>query len=381
MFEKRIKVVFIVLFLGMIAIPLFKTNFKGGDVSESEKRKLASFPKLYNEDGKINTLYSSDFETWFNDNIGFRSEIVSINANIQYYGFDVLAKNSDMYIGPNGELKYATPDILCSFQLNDLKDDILLSRLSEGFQYADDYLSERDIQFYYYQCWDKQSIYPEQFPKTVLQHGEISKTDQIVETLENRTSVNVISPKQSLIEGKIIYDTYSAWGDPTHWTPRGAYIGYLELMDSINSENNNEYYTLQESDYIITEKDLGSTLFGGIHEECMIESFEIKEPKAKLTNEKLTLYGGINGHSFYTNDEVDNDTRILIIGDSYFDSFLLDDIAESFHETILIWGDYANDFEAIIEEYNPDIVVVENAERCDRTDMFAGTMLIKKKQQ
>lgn len=69
---------------------------------------------------------------------------------------------------------------------------------------------------------------------------------------------------------------------------------------------------------------------------------------------------------------------MLIIGDSYFNSFIYDDIAESFHETILIWGDYVGDIQNIIDSYNADIVIVEAAERCDRTDgIIAGVQVMK----
>lgn len=98
-----------------------------------------------------------------------------------------------------------------------------------------------------------------------------------------------------------------------------------------------------------------------------IEEFEIKNPKAVLTNEKLTLYSDDERHRFFTNDEVDNDTRLLVIGDSYFGSFIIDDLAESFHETIMIWGHHLSDVQNIIDSYDADIVVVETAERGNRS--------------
>lgn len=158
-------------------------------------------------------------------------------------------------------------------------------------------------------------------------------------------------------------------------TAGGAYIGYQMLMDAINSNHKDRYRVLQESDYQITVVDQGVTLFGGIHKEGMLENFQITDPKAQLTNEKLTLYGEDQRHRFYTNEGVGNKTRLLVLGDSYFETFIMDDLAESFYVTIMIWGDYASELEQIVEEYQPDIIVMENAERCDRTDGFAMAML------
>jgi len=33
----------------------------------------------------------------------------------------------------------------------------------------------------------------------------------------------------------------------------------------------------------------------------------------------------------------------------------------------MIWGDYISDIENIVDTYNPDIVIIEAAERVDRT--------------
>lgn len=286
MFNRISKRVFVILFFAMLIIPLATINLKRNTRSETENRKLAQFPDFYDEEGKRNINFNSQFETWVNDNIGFRSEMVATNAKLQYYLFRVLTHN-DMYLGPNGEFNYATKEMLADYQHLNLKSEQELSYLAEGFQYAKDYLSDKDIQMYYFQCWDKHSIYPEYFPKTVIQYGEKSKTDQIVKALIEKTDVNVISPKAELIAGKDNYESYSKWGDSSHWTQRGAFVGYQKLMGEINNNNNGIYKMLQENDYNITVKDQGVILSGGIHKVCLLEKFEIKNPQAYLTNEKL----------------------------------------------------------------------------------------------
>ena len=370
MFKKVLQKAFIVLFLAMTVIPLLTTNLQKEKVSVDENRKLAPMAKLFKKDGTLNENYTEDFETWINDNIGMRSSMVVNNARIQYYLFGVLANNSDMYLGPNGELNYATAKMLKDYQHDDLYPDDYLHEFADCMQYLSDYVEGKGAQFYYYQCWDKHSIYPEYFPKTVIQTGEESKTDGIVRALIDYSKVNVISPKQDLTDGKSVKPTYSVWGDPTHWNQRGAYIGYVKLLDAINKNSDIQYRVLQEADYNITTPDQGQTLFGGIHRADYIENFEIKNAKAVLTNEKLTSHSDDKRHRFFTNNEADNDTRLLVIGDSYFDTFIIDDLAESFHETIIIWGDYLSDVQSIIDAYDADIVVVEAAERVDRTKVI-----------
>lgn len=216
MINKISKIVFIALFLAMLAIPLLTTNLKKDVVSADENRKLAPFPDIYTENGQLNKDFNIQFETWINDNIGFRSRMVIANAKLQYYLFDVLSNNTDLYLGPEGEFNYATEDMLLDYQHLNLKPDQILERIRKGFSCAKDYLDEKGIQMYYYQCWDKHSIYPESFPESVLQYGEKSKTDIVIETLKESTDVTVISPKAELIAAKEHFDTYSKWGDSTH---------------------------------------------------------------------------------------------------------------------------------------------------------------------
>ena len=367
MYKRILSIIFCVVFVLCISLPLLFTNLKDNVVSESENRYLTAKPKFYGEDGTLNKSFFVDFEGWFNDNVGFRDEIVVTNAKIQYNVFHQLSNNTDYWLGPKGEFNYATDAIIADYQHFNLKDEETLDQIAESYQFVSDWLEEQDIQFYYFQCWDKHSIYPEQFPNSVNQYGDMSKTEQFVAVLEEETDIHVVNPMDALVEGKRSYETYSQYGDPTHWTRRGAYIGYLELMQAINAENDNKYKVLRETDYDLSLTDQGNTVFGGIHEVNMLEKFVSLTPTAYQTDEKLSLYADDERHRVFTNDAVDNDTRVLVLGDSYINSFIIDDLAESFHETYMIWGDYTVELEQVIEAYQPDIVICENAERCDRT--------------
>ena len=368
-------IVFVLLVSLIICIPLIKTDWRGGGISESEKRELAARPRFFIEDG-INESYAADLELWINDNIGLRDELVLFNAKIQYYLFNNLSNNSDMYLGDNGELNYATANMIADYQNEDIPTIDFLNRVAEGYNIADKFFESQGISFYYFQCWDKHSIYPEHFPSTVIRREGNSRVDVIVQYLIDNTNVNIINPKEDLIQNKPIYDTYSLWGDPTHWTERGAYIGYLKLMETINSQEQCYYTILAEDDYQIDMVDAGSTLFGGVHKTCFEERFTVNQTNAILCNEKLTVGADDYRNRFYSNGAVDNNTTILFICDSYFYNYIIDDIAESFNNTICLHSSYLNDLDQIIADYEPDIVVVENAERCQYNfGSFANYMI------
>lgn len=377
-FQKAGKGIFIITFFILLLLPLVTMFFHNSQISKSENRKLAPKAKLVDEEGKINQNFTRDFESWIDDHIGLRDRMVAFNAQIQYRLFNRLEKGIDMYLGPNGELNYATSAIIGDYQRKNLYDEDYLRGFASSMQALSDYAKSKGASFYYYQCWDKHSIYPEYFPKTVIAGEGLSKTDGMIRALQEYTDVSFISSKEKLVEIKNQYETYTVWGDPTHWSRRGAYIGYLDLMRVINQRSKKKYMVLQEEDYNLTLRDLGYTVSGCIHEISYEECFDLLKPKAVQDNDRLTLYSGDYRHCYYVNDAVDNNTRILIIGDSYFKTFIVDDLAESFHETVLIWGDYLSDYKAIVDEYNPDIVIVEAAERVDRSyEIMAGAAVLK----
>lgn len=151
-------------------------------------------------------------------------------------------------------------------------------------------------------------------------------------------------------------------------------------MNVLNSNNDNRFRVLEEDAYDIILTDQGSNIFGDIHKVDMLENFVLIEQQADLSNNKLTLYSDDQRHKYYVNENADNDTRILIIGDSYFDGYIIDDIAESFSETIMLWNEYTRYISDIIEAYQPDIVILEAAERVDiSNEIIAGAEIIDNK--
>ena len=205
----------------------------------------------------------------------------------------------------------------------------------------------------------------------VNQDGQVSKTDQVIKELTKDTTVNVISLKDTLIDNKEKYDVFSHHGDPSHWSYRGAFLCYQKIMQEINAHNNNQFKVLQEEDYTISICDQGKYFKGDIHFEDYQEAFVLKEPVAeKVDAVVLQQFSNDVRHSVWENPNAGNNTRVLIVGDSYVDSYLLDSFAESFSQTFLIWGDYTEEMADMVEICQPDIVIYECAERVDRSNLI-----------
>ena len=73
--SKKFKIVFSVIFFALCTLPLVLMPFLKNDPS-IEKREFARFP-AYVENGKLNTDFGSEFESWYNDRIPLRANLLS----------------------------------------------------------------------------------------------------------------------------------------------------------------------------------------------------------------------------------------------------------------------------------------------------------------
>lgn len=362
MFKKINNTIFVLLFLAVLFVPLLFTRWESGGVSEEENRNLAEFPSVITE-GKFNLSFTKDFETWFMDHLGFRQKLINTNKTLMQEVFARSLTTSDWKTGKTGDSIYAPLSIIEDFAHVDLRTEESVAQIGNWYQTINEWMDEKGIPFYYVQCVDKHTIYPERFIASVKQIGDISKTDQIMEYLQNRTTVNAIYFKQILKDNKEEHAVFSHWGDPTHWTYRGAYISYCYMMEQINKNLSSPLKVLTEQDYDITYE----TNYGPKDESEQVEVFTIKAPQAQKGDvAAMGEWATDHRHSVWKNPDAENDQRLLLMCDSYFNDYLVDDLAESFSEVWLIWGDYAESLPEIVDLYNPDMVIYECAERVDR---------------
>ncbi len=364
MYKRIESIVFCMIFLIGLSLPAVRINFQPGRVSKTENRALANPAKLYNDDGTKNTNFKRDFENWFNDSIGMRAALARTDGKIQYYLFHQL---KDMPLGTNGVL--APYQDLADLQHRNLYTEEQLDSIADAYQTVYTYLSARGIPMLFMQCWDKQTIYPEQYPDTIQVFGDVSRTQQVEEAVKQKTDVPVVSLMQLLKQAKEKYMVYPEWSDPWHWTMRGSFIAYQELMKNICTVTQKQYRVLQENDFDLTPIDTGKTFFESIHREEMTEAFAVKNVTWRDMPQKLTyMPADIYAHHirYIENPAADNEDTLLILGDSYIhDSMILQGLCSAFHTVVMYNGAAVADrnFLHMVEEYDPDLVLFEQAER------------------
>lgn len=356
-------ILLVIFFAVAISVPLLFVNKTGGKISLSENRALANFPALYTSDNKLNTDFIKEFEDWFKDNLGFRDKFVKANTLLQYKVFGKLTK-TDTMIGKNNWLYYVTPDIIKDYQHLNLPSEQQLVLWGNSLERINGYLRGKNIPFIMMLCPDKKTIYPEYYPDTILKVANVSRTDLLTEYITQYTSIDFLSPKDSLMAAKSQATVYSPRYDNAHWNNYGAFIGYLTLMDKVK-----KYYpevkVLSWDDFEVTNYEREVKVYNAI-------PFSETDYSFKLKNESQAVetHGFLEGLNLTESKEcftyVNNNKKLpkaLILGDSYFYLSLIPYFAESFSELTFVHSSNADKIGSLVDTFKPNIVIFESAER------------------
>ena len=228
---------YIILFLIICIMPtpiysLLKDNI---DKNNYENRVEAEAPNF-----NLSTIktYPSEYESYFNDRVPFRSQLIETNSIINFYIFKqspvsrvILGKSGWLFYNPNGTDEDPIADYTGTNYLTK-------SELSE---YATNLISVRDKllsqgkEFVIMVAPNKATIYGEEYLGGTYKKADKTKADLLVDFLKENTDLNIIYPKDKLLAAKkelpneIIYHKTD-----THWNSLGAYIGTKSLLSAVN---------------------------------------------------------------------------------------------------------------------------------------------------
>lgn len=377
--KRACNIVFIVIFAILISFPyLFAHRDRQGRASSMENRMLAAYPVLWDEENGLNTDYLSEFEDWIDDNLRGRTVMIDLNSTLQYYLFDRIVK-SDILRGKDNWLFIRGDEEIREYQHLNLLPESELDKYAFNMQKIADYMESKGIAFYYFQCFDKSCIYSEYYPDGINQIGTINKADQIVDTIEKKTSINQIMIKDVMMAHKD-EQIYFKYVDMVHWNERGTYYGYRAVMERIQ-EDFPEIPVLDENDYQINEIEQTIDLYGLPYPYVELTPlYIIKEPKAteitetEASREHWNFLRSKDYTHEYVNNNCGNDLKIMVIGDSFVRMFLKDDIAESFASTLSIDTFNIIILNDVVEEYQPDIVLMECGESALINTMYVVSL-------
>ena len=217
---------------------------------------------------------------------------------------------------------------------------------------------------------DKEGIYPEYYPESVVRVANSSRIDCLTEKMRSKEwFVNV---KDALLDNKGDKMLYYRNFDPTHWNMKGAWVGYKEIMSSITSVYD-DVKMFTDKDVVITYEKGPGTLesLSSIKwmrdvmqfEDEIVSCIPLEGYRSEQNNEPVIPL--VDGQIYFqfSNTHINEGRTILIVGDSYIYSFLLPLLAESFSNvyfTNFVNAEVIFEMQDIID---PDIVLLESVDR------------------
>lgn len=205
-------------------MPVFRTN------STKEKRELAEFPKLRNEDDSFNFSCFDQFSEWFSDHMALRQQLVTADARLRSALLSTSA-NENVIVGSDGWLYYAntSDDYL---RINTLSERGI-NNIVRNIQLISDYCRENGAQFIFTVAPNKNTVYPEHMPYNYVKSDGESNYERLAEKLSGREYF--CDMKKVILETDSSIPLYHK--ADTHWNNLGAYAGHIKLTEMLGKES------------------------------------------------------------------------------------------------------------------------------------------------
>jgi len=231
MFQKLTDYFIVIFFLCTISAPLVSTiTRESKSVSEMEQRKLAMLPEL-KLDIKSLIRYPLNFQTFFNDNFGFRNDLVRIHNYLMVFLLKT-SPDSHFIIGRDGWIFDNWQDSVDYYRGIKPFSREQLDTWRQVLENRKNQLARIGIKYLVVVVPNKHTIYPEFFPRSLNRVSGISRLDQLLQYLGDDSGVTVLDLRGPLLRAKdkgLLYGTsYS------HWNDLGAFSAYQEIIRKLS---------------------------------------------------------------------------------------------------------------------------------------------------
>lgn len=327
--EKIIKKIFVILFITILFIFMIGTLLNNEKISETERRKLATYPRI-----TINSLFSKTYYDKLTE--AFKDQLFKRDKLIEgYFLFNFQHYFGDVAIGNNKQLYSATSDIYSPYYYEELKQVTYLTNKVANNTKA---------KFIYLSIPRKDAYMTKDLPKNYNSSLEIYNKQ--VNTVQENLDQNIIFiDALEVFQNSGIYNCY--YSNDHHITPRCAYL----LYEEINKYTEVESYDLEKTFTIkktivngAYNRQLGQKIKPDKEDLYLIPKYKInyiRYENDKISNKKV--YGkGMSYEDAYmegdfaytkiiTNNK--NNKKILFVGSSYTN--ILEALAVPSYEKIL----------------------------------------------
>lgn len=303
--------------------------------------------------------FSTDYTTFYNDNLPFRTYLIFLNSGIDYFCFK-RSSNEQVILGDDNWLFYndiTDGDPMACYQGTNLYTDDELAALAQNCVSQRDFLQEQGKEFVIFIAPNKERVYAEHMPEEYGKPADNYRALQIYEYLQANTDLRVVYPYTELMDTKEILNENIWYKTDTHWNYIGGYVGASALLSELGIEIpriNSEKITINRGERV--EGDLAKMLLLSIplsfvDRDYMVEGFDTHDCVCRESD----FFGMWSYHA--TNADK---RSIYVIRDS-FCTHMVDYLGSQFTDSYLRHKrTYSYDD---LVTCDPDIVVYETVER------------------
>lgn len=308
------------LFIGVMFIAIM--GIKEKEFSEEENRNLNTKPKLSIKE-LIDGSYSKDYEGYISDQFPGRKLFVQLKSKVNLLMGK--AENNGVYLGKDNQL------------MEDFEEEPQ-EATDEKINVVNNFVNNyENINTSFMMIPTSVEILKDKLPAYAPVDSQLKYMEYIQEKLN--PEIKFISPYEAFQNNK---DEYLYYKTDHHWTSKGAYIAYLEYCNALNLEPQkeeefnvelvaNDFYGSLSSKigekrgkpddvYVYIPKENGEVIVNYVTEQ--IKSSSLYSSKALDKKDKYEVFTGGNHSQINIKTLGDINKKLLIIKDSYANSFI-----------------------------------------------------------
>ena len=235
--KKAGSVIIIVAFIVIICLSRLIWFFaeKHLDSENHENRNLAARPELTVDNYGT---FSSEYTSYFNDNLQFRNQLISLNSGIDYFIFG-RSSNEHVVAGTGNWLFYSSEDDVSpirSYEGKDLYTEEELAGIARNCVAQRDFIESQGKEFVLFIAPNKERVYWDHMPKRYGKPADTYGALQIYRYLKEHTDIRVVYPYAELMDARGRVKERLYYKTDTHWNHIGGYVGASALLSELGIE-------------------------------------------------------------------------------------------------------------------------------------------------
>jgi hypothetical protein len=223
------QVVFVVLFLVLLALPAVNAQLRFLPQTEStEKRNLAPRPVL---DMKRLSSFPGEYEKYFNDHFGLRNDLVRWHSLLQFKWMKISSMPEVVVIGKDGWMFNASDSMMRDYRglLSYSREDLI--KIKDHIAKEKAFMDSMGIVYLIVLCPNKDTIYPEFVPDTMTRVRNSRRLDQLADYLKENKEIPLMDLRNAFQQAKKSYPLY--YKLDTHWNAFAGFVAYQEIMKEL----------------------------------------------------------------------------------------------------------------------------------------------------